>query len=999
MTGAVFDRGRSGSDEVWRTPTMLARHADASSVPIRECLADVFKDAHVENDDPLDAVDADELDEVYESLARSERIVGGYTRFGFEEKGAMRVYCTADPDAVEHEPTGTVGVPFGNPLFRAEGELFDDASDGGTRADAPPPLAARSLRSVETSSRVPASARGLASGTPSTSRASASLFAAAPAATAAPAPRRGPGGGPRGSATTLPRRPLFASTAPRRPPSHARASAHADTRPPRGFRSRPSDSPVRAPMDPEKAALAEKIEAVLGEVRARIRGDASSATVFSAPAKTANLGARFAAVSRDRTAERGARRRAAMLEALARPALARWRSEARRAFLKREEALFAKALFFFASTAARAAFSRWAAFVPASREARALFRRAAGAFASRASSAAFARWVQRVDDRKARRALFRRAMSWWKARSKTAAWLRWRDAVVDAKTARWAARFFVDRARSAAFARWAEFADEARDARRVATRAARHWTLHAARRAMATWAERAAAMAADRERLTRAAARFRWRELAGAFGKWDQTVSETRAARELLRRAVTRFESRALAGAFGRWLDVAEEARAAREMLGRAVGLWNHRNVAGAFSRWAEFADEARAGRDAARRAAGAFASRTRAAAMATWRAFARSASAERDATIRADAHFAARARARGLVAFVHNLESVLLARRALAHWTRRAVAGAWARWLVFGEERRAAARLDPEAFRFFRRRLLTLGFAAWRERALELLLAREQWRLAEERHRRVALRRFANRWIARVREAVAAEDADEHRARVVAGAFLTNWSREMRVSHRRRENKARRCVRAWHRVAARRRVTRACLYLARRRANAKATRAAFDAWSATWLREARATLGAALAARNAARRATRAWRAAAAALALERSSMAAADRHARARLTGRSFAALSSHWARKVLTRAFVYGRQKKLAARAWSGWAAEAWERRLRRVEDELGAVEALGLGGLDARRAEASGGSPARGFSMSHSPPGGPWLAGGRGNGKTKAPIGDAEKWKYY
>ena len=108
---------------------------------------------------------------------------------------------------------------------------------------------------------------------------------------------------------------------------------------------------------------------------------------------------------------------------------------------------------------------------------------------------------------------------------------------------------------------------------------------------------------------------------------------------------------------------------------------------------------------------------------------------------------------------------------------------------------------------------------------------------------------------------------------------------------------------------------------------------------------------------------------------------------------------ALSSHWARKVLTRAFVYGRQKKLAARAWSGWAAEAWERRLRRVEDELGAVEALGLGGLDARRAEPSGGSPARGFSMSHSPPGGPWLAGGRGNGKTKAPIGDAEKWKYY
>ena len=119
---------------------------------------------------------------------------------------------------------------------------------------------------------------------------------------------------------------------------------------------------------------------------------------------------------------------------------------------------------------------------------RALLRRAVGKFASRTSSAALARWVYWVEDRKERRALFRRAMSWWKARSKTAAWLRWRDAVVYAQTARWAARFFVDRTRSAAFARWAEFADEARDARRVATRAVAHWKLCAARRAMATWA-------------------------------------------------------------------------------------------------------------------------------------------------------------------------------------------------------------------------------------------------------------------------------------------------------------------------------------------------------------------------------------------------------------------------------------------------------------------------------------------------------------------------------
>ena len=155
MTG-VFDRGRSGSNEIWRTPTTLARHADTTTVPIRECLADVFKHAHVENDDPFDAVDADEMERVYDSLAASERIVGGYTKFGFEDKGARHVYCTADPDAVEEEPAVTqgVGVPFGNPLFRAEGELFENKNlGGGVNLDATP-LASQSLRSLKTSSRV-----------------------------------------------------------------------------------------------------------------------------------------------------------------------------------------------------------------------------------------------------------------------------------------------------------------------------------------------------------------------------------------------------------------------------------------------------------------------------------------------------------------------------------------------------------------------------------------------------------------------------------------------------------------------------------------------------------------------------------------------------------------------------------------------------------------------------------------------------------------------------
>ena len=132
----VFNRGRAGSGEVWHTPSNLARHADKvrvtprrtplarlpassplpspppssahiapalppqSSVPLRECLADAFaasaRDEH-ENVDPMEDVDLDEIELVYDTLAKSERIVRGYTEFGFEDKGVRRAYRTSNP--------------------------------------------------------------------------------------------------------------------------------------------------------------------------------------------------------------------------------------------------------------------------------------------------------------------------------------------------------------------------------------------------------------------------------------------------------------------------------------------------------------------------------------------------------------------------------------------------------------------------------------------------------------------------------------------------------------------------------------------------------------------------------------------------------------------------------------------------------------------------------------------------------------------------------------
>ena len=1042
MTG-VFDRGRSGSNEIWRTPTTLARHADTTTVPIRECLADVFKHAHVENDDPFDAVDADEMERVYDSLAASERIVGGYTKFGFEDKGARHVYCTADPDAVEEEPAVTqgVGVPFGNPLFRAEGELFENKNlGGGVNLDATP-LASQSLRSLKTSSRVASHRKHErhTSATPSTSRTSAKLFASSSKRTSAtataPRQRAFPG-----SAATLPRQPLFPSTTrPRRPPSHSHTHTHAHTLS-RAMYSRPMDSPIRPPLDPKKAALVEKIEAVLGEVRARIRG-APVGESHSVPAKS--LGTRFAAVSRDRTSERSERRRVAMLEALARPALNRWRATAKAKVAKREEALFEKALAAFTKTSTRRVFSRWLEFVDESQEMHALAARAVARFASTATCAAFARWSEWADDckerrklakravawwtgrskaaafarwcdftvdRRERRAMAKNAVKWWVGRSKTAAWLRWRDAVVDAQTARWAVRFFVDRTRSAAFARWAEFADQSRDARSIATRAANHWLHATTRRALSTWSERAAALAEDRERLTRAVKRFTSAKLAEAFARWVHNVMYIRDARELLRKSVNQFDLRIRRSAFARWVEFTNETQVARETLTRAAGFWSNRAAGTAFEGWLDFLFEKKKTRELVRRAVVRFESRTGAAAFTTWVEFADAARFEKNGKSRAETHFKRKSLALGLDAFMDNLVRVLNTHRALSNWTNQTTAKALARWVNFVSERRAAMRLDPVAFKFFRNGLLMFGFENWREFSLVSQLEREEFQLAVDRYRYTALQRFWPRWVNRVRASVAEEDADEHRARVVAREFLEAWRTEMWVSHCRRENTAARFIKAWGQFAARRRVLQSCLSTARALQYTRNTKKAFHAWSSVWLVEAKATLGLALTRRNLIRRLLKSWREETVATQFDRHSAFVADAHLNAKLKRSSFAALSSHWARKVLTRSFVYGQQKKLAQKAWKGWSTSAWENKLRRVEDELGAVEAFGFHGtpqidsvafpgFDTLRSERSnGGSPTRGFSMSHSPPNGPWLSAGPGK-NTKASMGNRDKWKFY
>ena len=584
----------------------------------------------------------------------------------------MRVYCTADPDAVEHEPTGTVGVPFGNPLFRAEGELFDDAR---RRARAVATAAGAEPPSVETSSRVPASARGPRRHAEHVARVREPL-AAAPAATAAPAP--GAGGGPGGRPPSARSR----VTAPRRRRRRARVGArgHASGR---GFGPPVGLARARAHGPGEGGARGEN------RSRARERGAhprAPPRDSLSAPAKTANLRAFRRRLSR-LTAGRRARRRAACSR--------RWRAPRRAvalgggAFLKREEA--SRACLF----GRRARAFSLGGVVPASREARA-FRRAAGAFASGAG-AAFARWVQRVDVESETR-LFRRAMSWWKgALNGGGSEARRENRALGGSVLRGPRQECRVRALGGVRGR-----GQGRAPGRA--RAPRHRDASAARarwrRGPARGGDGGGPRASDAR-----GGRFRC-ELAARSGVGPDGFGTARPRAP----AVTRFESRRR----GREVAGRREEAARRDMLGRA-GALEPPERAGAFARWAEFADgRAPAGtRRAAPRARSS---------MPRWRRGAFAARARRSRTRRsADAHFAARARARAWSRRA-NLEPVL-PRGALAHWTRRA-AGAWRGGL--GED--AGAAPDPGRFGFSAGACIPL---ARRGAARELLLAREHgaWR------------------------------------------------------------------------------------------------------------------------------------------------------------------------------------------------------------------------------------------------------------------------------
>ena len=1004
-----------------------------TSVPLRECLADVLADAHDASvDSPLRDVELDEIENVYDSLARSERIVGGYTRFGFEEKGAKLTFTTSDPDAVEESAAETpvASKPFGNPLFRAEGDLFEraarvgssarrGASGGGGASFEIPSSRSRGPLPRPASSPSPFGPPG---GVPSSARPSSAGSA------------RRPGGARRPSSGGLPRRafarpPSLTGWAPPRGEDFAGGGFFARDDSP-SFRRYPSGPAEAEQLPPGDAALMEKIATVLREVRARVGdgdgdgyGDGYWSGGGARGGASGGLGPRFRAVSRDgRSAMK--RRRAALMDALVRPAFATWRGAAASVAEDRAAAMMRRAAAAFANASRVAAFRRWLEFVGEARELRETLgraaarfrdrsrasawnrwcefvddrraaRRAAAFFAAREVAAAFRRWVEFVDETRELREVLARGMRFWvngasaraferwcafceeaseqraameraagRFRNATAgaAYARWEEYVADSKLARRAMRFFVHRELAGAFNRWAEFAEESREGKAVLAKAAKWWRERSLVAAWLRWRD----VCVDAGVARWAATFFVKRAMGAAFNTWIARVEEAREMSAMLRRAAARFRLAAAAGAWARWREHVETIRVAR----RAASFFASRALRAAWARWLERVDEGHDRRAVFAKAAARFANAALCAAFAKWVEFAEEAQEQRLILRRALAFFSKRGLAKAWGRWLDHREHAAMARRALSHLNGSLVASAWRSW----REAPVVSALLSRAIFHDAEAAGRRALARWREATLLSMLAEEQRRLAAEHFRVATLRKRWRDWIARVEHGRAVDVAAEHDARRLARGALEAWRLEMWVSHRRREGRALRALRAWRDAATRRRLARDLWDAADEHARRASLSRAFRAWSESWLDEARGALarGAIGAARLA--RMLRAWRRRAGRSASLLRVGAVAEARAKRRRLGRAFAALSHHWARKVLLRAFVYGRQKRTANEAWRSWEGHVSRARAARADRDK------------------------RDFSLARFPRSqAPWLAAGPGK-KTRSPIA-SEKWKFY
>ena len=607
------------------------------------------------------------------------------------------------------------------------------------------------------------------------------------------------------------------------------------------------------------------------------------------------------------------------------------------------------ALATFARSFIQEMFKRWVTFVSRATHARSLHAAAIGRFRSTTTSRAwntwrehmdaahsvicainlfkrhekaarFRRWLERIVEISTQRKCMHKCTMFRMHGLINAAWNRWRERVNEIKLARVTVTWFRERKMIGHWLRWREFVVECKQmAYALKTKTFIHW------------AELSTEACATRSKILCAMKRLKSHTIKVAFERWRRFVFNARVTHELVREMGLRSCLSAMNTAWERWLCRVEHASLFKYLASKAIALFSNTLIARAWSTWKEYSMLHALAEEV----------------LSVWVS-----SLMRKMFV----HWRKLAHRRVIVCELMSLACV--------HRNKRSLMTAWDSW----RHVHSATVLNTCAKWHKRRASLTACFKCWTVATTIALISAEHWRMAEDYSSRALTAITFSRWIDAMRDLLLRkvalekqEVAAQHRVWRLSVDVLWTWRKSAKsaVAHRKsvtfatrfeQQRRLKQYVHGWHRWmtacwGGREVLARAKLRLWHRHVKeaftefAKMVRASnhdkirlgrriFMAWLHTWLVEARVRLARHIIEANSRRRAFNKWCLAQHSAAHRRRSLIYADKHHRNRTLSSYFAIFVHIWAKRMLLRAFSYRRLRRKVLVVFRSWAELTYE-----------------------------------------------------------------------
>mmetsp|Transcript_2734 Transcript_2734/g.10137 ORF Transcript_2734/g.10137 Transcript_2734/m.10137 type:complete len:884 (-) Transcript_2734:1050-3701(-) len=547
----------------------------------------------------------------------------------------------------------------------------------------------------------------------------------------------------------------------------------------------------------------------------------------------------------------------------------------------------------------------------------------------RDKAARFRRWLERVVKVTAQREYMHICLKFRVHNLIAAIWNQWRKYVDDVGSARMAVKWSRERKKIGYWLRWREsLVGYKRAAYALKTKAFVHW-VELSKKGHAT-----------RRNIFFAVQNLKFYTIKIAFKLWCVYMRNTQVTYELVHEMESRSQTFAMTIAWKRWSYRVECAQCAKHLTSKATAFVVKASMVKAWSTWREY------------RMSHAVSER----ALTFWVQCLMRKVFERWCQI-------ARYRA-----FLWEMTSL-----SRAHRNARLRVVAWDSWRLLQSANVLDACARCHKYHLF----LTSSFKRWTVATTQALIDMEHWRIAEDYNCRALIGITFTRWIATMHDLPSLaftseqqEIAFQHRIWRLGVNALCLWRKVAKagIMHRKsitfaalfergkrlekyarswyqwswacwcgRVALARSQLRLWHSHVEEELIKREKNETASKHNKGRLRRRIFMTWLDTWLIGARVRLAKAVLDANAQRRALRKWRHVQHKAARIQQCLIRADRHYKGRALSLCFSVFVHTWAKRMLLRAFSYRRQRRSTMLVLRGWAklmyearAEQWAKR---------------------------------------------------------------------